>query len=212
VAQWPSDSGAIGTYTLYVDGVAVVSGTTNPATGHGTYQFFYDEASLSIGVDKVGYRPQVGSVRLMQLRGHSDIFTPEYLLWEATHPCAVLFGGDKFNYPFDTASGIQHEPSLPGYDLTLETGATSIDLTVPDCCGGTAPPWIAPSYDLDVRYIRRLRRAPHVTHENTRGVVRRFELDLERGQGLATGQGSDPIVLLRLSRDGGQTWGEEIQM
>jgi len=42
--------------------------------------------------------------------------------------------------------------------------------------------------------------------------MRKFELDLERGQGLATGQGSDPIVLLRLSRDGGQTWGEEIRM
>ena len=72
--------------------------------------------------------------------------------------------------------------------------------------------YVAPSYHLDARYIRRLRRAPHVNNDNTRVFLRRFELDLERGQGLATGQGSDPMVLLRLSRDGGQTWGEEIRM
>jgi len=70
------------------------------------------------------------------------------------------------------------------------------------------PPHVAPSYDLDARYIRRLRRAPHVAHENKRVFYRSFELDLERGVGLATGQGSDPIIMLRLSRDGGHTWGE----
>jgi len=65
---------------------------------------------------------------------------------------------------------------------------------------------------LEARYIRRLRRAPHVNNENLRVFYRRFELDLERGQALASGQGSEPYVLLRLSRDGGQTWGEELRM
>jgi hypothetical protein len=75
-----------------------------------------------------------------------------------------------------------------------------------------APPHVAPSYHLDARYIRRLRRAPHVAQENKRLFYRSFELDLERGQGLATGQGSDPMVVLRISRDGGQTWGEASRM
>jgi len=70
----------------------------------------------------------------------------------------------------------------------------------------------APGYHLEARYIRRLRRAPHVNNENLRVFYRRFELDLERGQALASGQGSEPYVLLRLSRDGGQTWGEEMRM
>jgi len=35
---------------------------------------------------------------------------------------------------------------------------------------------------------------------------------LERGQALASGQGSDPQVLFRLSRDGGQTWSEELRL
>jgi len=64
------------------------------------------------------------------------------------------------------------------------------------------------SYAIETRYIRRLRRAPHVANENVRIFYRKFELDLERGVGLATGQGSDPEVMIRLSRDGGHTWGE----
>lgn len=63
-----------------------------------------------------------------------------------------------------------------------------------------------------VRYIRRLRRAPHVAQEDTRVYYRQFELDLERGVGLATGQGSDPSITLRLSRDGGETWGEPVAL
>jgi hypothetical protein len=72
------------------------------------------------------------------------------------------------------------------------------------------PPYVAPSHHLDARYIRRLRRAPHVAHENTRVFYRKFELDLERGVGLATGQGSDPQVMFRLSRDGGHSWSEPL--
>jgi hypothetical protein len=42
--------------------------------------------------------------------------------------------------------------------------------------------------------------------------ISRFELIMQAGNGLSTGQGSDPVVLLRISRDGGQTWGTELQM
>lgn len=34
----------------------------------------------------------------------------------------------------------------------------------------------------------------------------RFELDMETGVGLTTGQGSDPQIMLRYSKDGGKTW------
>jgi hypothetical protein len=42
--------------------------------------------------------------------------------------------------------------------------------------------------------------------------ISRFELVAQAGMGLSTGQGSDPIVMFRLSRDGGQTFGQELQM
>jgi hypothetical protein len=37
-----------------------------------------------------------------------------------------------------------------------------------------------------------------------------FRLDMETGVGLASGQGSNPMVMLQVSRDGGQTWGSEL--
>jgi hypothetical protein len=64
----------------------------------------------------------------------------------------------------------------------------------------------------DARPIRRLRRAPHVAQEETRVYYRSFELDLERGVGMATGAGADPQIMLRLSRDGGETWGAPVSM
>lgn len=54
--------------------------------------------------------------------------------------------------------------------------------------------------------LNRLRRAPHVSKENKGVVIDTVEIHLEVGIGLATGQGSDPLVALRWSGDGGQTW------
>ncbi|NIP55847.1 MAG: hypothetical protein GWN61_09595 [candidate division Zixibacteria bacterium] len=40
-------------------------------------------------------------------------------------------------------------------------------------------------------------------------IFRRFELEVEAGVGLATGQGDDPQVMLSWSDDGGHTWSSE---
>lgn len=39
--------------------------------------------------------------------------------------------------------------------------------------------------------------------------LNRFELILERGVGILTGQGSDPVIMLQISVDGGRTFGTE---
>jgi hypothetical protein len=65
------------------------------------------------------------------------------------------------------------------------------------------------STDVDSRPLRRVRRAPAMVQENKRIAYASFELDLERGQGLTSGQGSDPQVMLRYSDDNGETWGNE---
>lgn len=64
--------------------------------------------------------------------------------------------------------------------------------------------------DVDDREIRRVRRAPCLMHENLRVFYPGFEVDLEPGLGLSSGQGSNPLVMLRLSNDGGKTWSNEI--
>jgi hypothetical protein len=64
--------------------------------------------------------------------------------------------------------------------------------------------------DVDGREIRRLRRAPAIVNEMVRVFYSEFELDLETGLGTSSGQGSDPQVMLRMSNDGGKTWGNEV--
>ena len=46
--------------------------------------------------------------------------------------------------------------------------------------------------------------------ENTLLSFYNLVVDLEPGVGLDTGQGSDPQIMLRVSKDGGHTWGNEM--
>jgi hypothetical protein len=63
--------------------------------------------------------------------------------------------------------------------------------------------------DVDSRPIRRIRRGPSLSYENKRIFYHDFELLLESGLGVLTGQGSDPRVMMRFSNDGGKTWSNE---
>jgi hypothetical protein len=85
-----------------------------------------------------------------------------------------------------------------GLHLTAEDGTGII--SVMDSSYGT---------ETDGAPIRRLRRGPVLVNEHRRVPLGRFELSLEVGLGVATGQGLDPQVLFRGSSDGGQTWGNE---
>lgn len=64
--------------------------------------------------------------------------------------------------------------------------------------------------DVDDAYIRRLRRTPYLQTGNKQTRFHRLELEMQRGIGLASGQGSDPMVMLRYSNDGASTWGNEM--
>lgn len=61
--------------------------------------------------------------------------------------------------------------------------------------------------DVDNRPIRRVRRAPSLQKELDRLFFGKFQLEMEVGLGVQTGLGSDPQVLMRTSKNGGQTWG-----
>lgn len=55
----------------------------------------------------------------------------------------------------------------------------------------------------------RLRSSPHVAAEMTRIPHNSVQFDMETGVGTATGQGSDPVAMLRWSDDGGHTWSNQ---
>jgi hypothetical protein len=58
--------------------------------------------------------------------------------------------------------------------------------------------------------IRRIRTAPHMHEENKRAFFKSLELDVEKGIGLTTGQGSVPNIMLQYSNDGGFNWSAEL--
>lgn len=63
--------------------------------------------------------------------------------------------------------------------------------------------------DADGDYLRRLRTPPILSQEQKRLFVDRLQLHVQPGIGLSSGQGSDPLVLMRMSRTGGQVWGNQ---
>lgn len=65
------------------------------------------------------------------------------------------------------------------------------------------------SIDVDDRPLRRLRRPPAIPATDARVFVPTFELLLQAGLGTQSGQGSNPQVGLRISTNGGETWGSE---
>ncbi len=61
----------------------------------------------------------------------------------------------------------------------------------------------------DAAPIRRLRQSPHLSQAEKRIRYDAFELQVEPGVGLLTGQGSNPLAYLSWSDDGGHTWSNE---
>lgn len=57
--------------------------------------------------------------------------------------------------------------------------------------------------------IRRVRQSPHFSTDQLWQFFSNFQLDIEAGVGLTTGQGSDPVAMLSWSDDGGHTWSNE---
>lgn len=65
-------------------------------------------------------------------------------------------------------------------------------------------------YSFDGDEIHRERTSPHYVEEKRNVPFSSFELDMETGKGLATGQGSDPVISLEYSDDGGRTWSNKL--
>src|SRR5207245_111723 len=114
---------------------------------------------------------------------------------------------------FDSKEGLWHQHS--SFDVTLDLlyrwrvrglASTSAGLIVGDYSTGDL-------YRLDLDYfsengnpIKRVRRAPYLSAEAEWGFLDQFEIGVQVGVGLNTGQGSDPQVMFRRSVDAGQTW------
>lgn len=144
----------------------------------------------------------------------SIITDAEALVYQrAGHTFYVLkFPSANATWVYDLRTGLWHERTTGtgvwnpraityAFGKHLVGNATSGTISYLDDTVGT---------EADGSPIRRLRIPPAlVPDDRGRLYVDRFELGIDPGLGTATGQGSDPQVMFRISKTFGKTWGNE---
>lgn len=118
---------------------------------------------------------------------------------DGTHIWA-LDGSTSDLFQFDIASADQTQ-----YVQTWQSAQSALQIAI---FGAISP---SPDFTIptETRKIRRLRQSPHISSNGTRMIHNLFQVDMQVGVGLTTGQGSNPLVMFQTSRDGGQTWSQE---
>lgn len=136
------------------------------------------------------YTPNV-ALRRMSL-ADVELTSDETAFWVLDQASTTL-------YKFDLASGSQ---LIDNWTYLGYGSSTSIVVY------RVGPP--EPTYTTEEILTRRLRRAPHLSDEQQILFYSQLQIDLQAGMGLASGQGSDPLLMLRYSDDGGHTWSDVI--
>jgi hypothetical protein len=130
------------------------------------------------------------------------------------------------NSPSASVLAFCDNPNLGSSAFTARVAATNIDTTTGDVtlnvtlADGVARDilWFAigellspptPPPTGTERPVRVVRRFPLPFSENKWIKVNNFQVVMQSGVGLSTGQGSDPQAMVRFSKDGGHTWGSE---
>lgn len=102
---------------------------------------------------------------------------------------------------------------LKGYRITrhrAELGINYLDRTiVSDYENGNVYTLSAEAYTDNGDPITMELVSRHIDNDDKRFIVDQIQLDMETGVGLNNGQGSNPQIMLTVSKDGGHTWGVE---
>lgn len=172
-----------------------------------------NESGQVIAARLNGYRVQRLSnhdleARWKRLGGAEDATAYSYML--DGHPFYVVnLGGETWMFDGSTNGWFQ----LVSHGLTRHRGEICIAFNggnyVTDYDNGKVYRIAHDVYTDNGDPIRRVLTGRHIFDGMKRMGVDAFQLDIESGVGLATGQGSDPQAMLRVSRDGGRTWGAE---
>jgi hypothetical protein len=131
-----------------------------------------------------------------------------HLTWVVPTSCDCGRG-----YTFDTKEGLWHERN--SWDQgqaqffrwrARGVASTSAGVIVGDYASGDVYALSLDEFTENGAMIRRVRRAPYLSGDASFGFLDQIELGAQMGVGLNTGQGSDPTILARVSRDGAMTW------
>jgi hypothetical protein len=130
------------------------------------------------------------------------------------HPFLILnFPGAGKSWMFDGSTGLW-SPRESGLGGDRFAGELAIDflnkIRISDYASGNIYTLSATAYTENGTPIAREIIGKHFFSNYDRVVVDELRIDFETGLGLSTGQGSDPQVMLQISKDNGHTWGTEL--
>ncbi len=186
----------------------------------------YDDSLIGL------FKNRMGQVNVMQLVGHGvrKVSTNEldYIInsydsvADATGFSYMLGGHPMYQINFPTEGKSWLFDGITGMWSSMESGLNGarhraeflVDfLNKPrtfDYTNGNIYTLDADTYTDNGTPIKRQLVAKHFFKDFKRVTVQRLNIDFETGVGLISGQGSDPQVMLRVSRDNGHTWGAEL--
>jgi hypothetical protein len=185
--------------------------------------FFLDD-DLRV-INSVGYQPRVISTpqveyQLSQYKEDNLKNARGYVYTQEGHTFYVLwFPSENVTWVYDKTTEFWHERQSFVTDRTgrynRHRGCCHAKLKDKDIVGdfenGKLYQYNLGVYADDGNTIKRVRTAQVVEQDGKNIFFSALEIDLETGVGLATGQGSDPQMMLDWSDDSGRTWGNELQ-
>lgn len=188
-------------------------------------------AKFNDGVAFLGKTPQ-GQVQVMYLKGYAavpissqevDSLINGYSAVSDATAFAYMWGGHPFyqiNFPtagkswlYDASTNLW-SPLEYGLAGGRHRGEMHVDFVnralIADYENGNIYELDEETYNDNGTALARELIGRHVFQGNNRFIVDSLYVDFEVGVGIASGQGSDPQVMLSISKDGGKTWGTEL--
>lgn len=178
-----------------------------------------DAAGQGVVYAGQGLNPERISTHAIEqaIAGYADMTTAvAYTYQEKGHTFYVL-NFDEATWVFDLASKLWHERAYL-LDGNLIRHRAQYHAFIPefgihmlgDYENGKVYQYNDEYYFDDTAPIKRLRTSPHVSQDEKNIFGSKFQLVIESGVGLdGTTQGTDPQVMLQLSKDGGHSWENE---
>lgn len=184
-----------------------------------------DNSLFILGNDRIAYR--ITGITLQRISAHSqESIWQNYATVEDVLTMAHTFDGHKFivyTFPteaatwiYDIASGLWHERA--SWDLNnTPLGRWRANCTeeafnktlIGDAFSGKIG-YLSHSTFTEFGNTMQAEMVSPPIHANGEWfTIPRFQIDLEAGVGTISGQGSDPQVMLSISRDGGNTWSDQ---
>ena len=161
-----------------------------------------------------GYTPQVVSTvdedYIFNTFSATDDATGLSYLKSGHYFYQINFPTANRSFLYDGTSDCWSELKSSGNRHLAEIGTLYLGkLIVSDYANGNAYQLDENTYTENGMSITRQITSRHIFDQTYVGLGT-LELDFERGIGLVSGQGIDPMVGLEVSKDGGKTWGQEL--